>query len=608
MKKNNTKILFQNLGKNLRQQIRQAVLFSPWYGRTLLAMSVLLVALKMLLVHKAYGVALIGTTLGDTIVNYITILASDFMIVGLIFVGAFLNALFRKKRFKRYVNITALLLMLLYVSDMFSIYYFQSRFYVVDLLQFFSLRNGASYVLYPFVWAFFFLAILFVCFLLIQKRFPIIRRRNMHLRMALVFFGMCVFFSLVNILSSTNFYFSSNVLAINVQEVAILSDPEEANTLPGRPIEPYESYFASFQGERRTGDVIVIFAESFSLVDSKRAGGAHDYFTGFDQIMADGVTYTNFIANGCTSETSHIALLRGIEPREFNGSSDAYKNYKTHTESLPVFFNNLGYQTTFLSTAPLTFLHQRDFLKATKFQTIVGEEAFTTGKKYVFDAAPDEQLYAKALDIIHTQRQQSSGKPLFLAMQTISSHKPYSSPDGNSERAAFAYSDRMIKAFYDQLKSEGFFKRGTLIIVGDHHKMEPLEREEFQKFGIAAEGKALMTVIGPGVKPGSFEDAIVQHTDIFSSLKHWYSSGDVILNSRFNDILDKYTGRKQAIRYCQYVERQYIATDKNNSSRVINAISDKQNLAYINAFKIFQNYTGATADDLKEINQLKRDM
>lgn len=80
----------------------------------------------------------------------------------------------------------------------------------------------------------------------------------------------------------------------------------------------------------------------------------------------------------------------------------------------------------------------------------------------MFDAAPDAALYAKALSVIHNQK---NNQPLFLAMQTISSHKPYSSPDGNSERAAFAYSDRELKKFYDKLKEEGFFTHGTLIIV-----------------------------------------------------------------------------------------------------------------------------------------------
>ena len=102
-------------------------------------------------------------------------------------------------------------------------------------------------------------------------------------------------------------------------------------------------------------------------------------------------------------------------------------------------------------------------------------------------------------------------------------------------------------------------------------------------------------------------DDVVQHVDIFSSLKYLYASGQVELNGRFNDILGKYQGRKQAIRYCQYVERQYIATDKNNDSWTINAQTDKPNLSYINAFKVFQNYTGSLTSDMREITALKEE-
>lgn len=207
----------------------------------------------------------------QTIVNYISIIASDFMIVGLIFVGAFLNAVLRKKWFKWYVNVTALLLMLLYTCDMFSIYYFQSRFYMVDLLQFFSFRNSASYVLYPFVRSLVFVAVLFVFFLLVQKWFPVIRKRNMHLRAALVFFGMCVLFSGVNLLTHTDFHFRNNVLAINIQEITALLRHEDADLLPGRALASYESYFVPMEGQKRKGNVIVVFAESFSVVDSKRS-------------------------------------------------------------------------------------------------------------------------------------------------------------------------------------------------------------------------------------------------------------------------------------------------------------------------------------------------
>lgn len=579
--------------------VKDAVLYSPWYGRTLLMMAIFLVILKLFLVHIAYGAVMVTETFSGTLINYVTILASDFMIVGLIFVGAFLNAMFRHRVLRWCINCSALLLMLLYVSDMFSIYYFQSRFYFLDLLQFFSFTNSASYVLYPFVRALFFVTILFVFFLLVQKLFPVIRRKNMHLRAALVFFGICFLFSLVNFFSQADFHFRNNVLAINIQEVSSrISGSSNVKAAP------YEHYFLPFAGQKRTGDVIVVFAESFSVVDSLRAGGIYDYLPGFDSIAADGITYKNFIANGCTSDTSHIALLQGIEPREVGqSSSDSYKTYKTYTDSLPVFFQQQGYDTLFLSTAPLSFLHQRNFLSGVQFQTIIGEEAFLNGPRYVFNTAPDKQLYDRALNILANHDQ---SKPLFLGMQTISSHKPYNSPGGNNERQAFAYSDAMLKEFYAQLKESGYFtKGGTLIIVGDHRKMEPLEHEEFQKFGISANGRAVMTIVGPGIPAGSYSDALVQHTDIFSSLKYLYATGQVTLNSRFNDMLEKYTGRNQAVRYCQYVERQYIATDKVNRSWTISSSNDTQNFSYISSYKAFQKFTGSIEDESREIAALK---
>lgn len=115
-----------------------------------------------------------------------------------------------------------------------------------------------------------------------------------------------------------------------------------------------------------------------------------------------------------------------------------------------------------------------------------------------------------------------------------------------------------------------------------------------------------MTIVGPGIKPDTYSDDLIQHLDVFSSLKYLYGSGQLQLNSRFNDMLGQYEGRKQAIRYCQYVERQYVATDKDNDSWTITASTDKQNLSYINAYKRFQQYTGSLRKDMQEIEVLKQ--
>lgn len=83
------------------------------------------------------------------------------------------------------------------------------------------------------------------------------------------------------------------------------------------------------------------------------------------------------------------------------------------------------------------------------FTAIGGEELFRNEKKYVFDAAPDIALYKQALQTIQQQK-----SPYLLTLQTISFHRPYNTPYGNTESAALRYTDKSLYYFYEQLKKK----------------------------------------------------------------------------------------------------------------------------------------------------------
>lgn len=211
----------------------------------------------------------------------------------------------------------------------------------------------------------------------------------------------------------------------------------------------------------------------------------------FDKIQAQGITFTNFLANGCTSDTAHISLLQGAEPWKFAWEQDsAYTGYTSYTQSLPKFFTQQGYTPIFVSAADLSFLDQKDFLSGAGFTSIIGEESFKNQKKYVFDAAPDQDLYTKTLKVIAQQN-----APYFITLQTISFHKPFDSPYGDTEEDALRYADKTLYYFYQQLRKVDFFKNGILVIVGDHRKMTPLMSGEKEALGPLRYGKALATVV-----------------------------------------------------------------------------------------------------------------
>lgn len=272
----------------------------------------------------------------------------------------------------------------------------------------------------------------------------------------------------------------------------------------------YQDYFHTVKGKKQRPNLVILFTESFSPIDSLRVGKLHNHLPHFDRISAEGLTFHNFLHNGCTSDTAHLALLRGIEPL----GKVAYTGFHSYLESLPEFLNAQGYSTTFLSAVSLAFLGQRDFLKEMHFDEIIGEEAFADHKKYVFDAAPDGDLYEKALQVINDKKKDSS-RPYALIFQNISFHKPYYTPYGDSEALALQYSDEMLGAFYDRMKEEGFFENGILLIVADHRKMTAEEPGEAASIGDMRHARGLATIVGTGIIPGEERNLLVQHTDFF---------------------------------------------------------------------------------------------
>lgn len=364
---------------------------------------------------------------------------------------------------------------------------------------------------------------------------------------------------------------------------------------------PYEEYFVSFSWANQKPNIVIVFAESFSSIDSLAMWGNRWLLSWFDAIAKDGTVYTNFVANGCTSDSAHIALLQWVEPWETNHLVQNYLRYKSYSLWLPAFMHQNGYNTTFLSTASLNFLDQKDFLISLQFDTIIGSESFKKFKKYAFDSASDEALYQKTQQVL--EKNKNTWTSQFIVLQTISSHKPYNSPEGNTEEQAFAYSDKQLLQFYRYLQQTNYFENGILLVVGDHRKMQSMSYEEIQKRWSAAYGKTVFLAVGKNIPKGKTNTVPIQHLDIFYSLKRLISSSNVTLHEYYNDAFDTYTGRKNAIRFCQYVDRQYIGTRWDNSTWIILPSQKDKEASYVRSYYAFQRDKADTSNSsLRKIN------
>ena len=569
------------LHKYFFQHIKES-LFS-W--RTMALVLFILLFLKQAIVYITYW-AQLQTGAFDGLLVYLGFFWNDLIVLGTVLLLVFININSKSKIVKTIGNTMSMIILLLFFIDIITMYYFQSRLSIFDLYGFLNTWSGTSFADYISLVIGWFVMLFLIGFIISQKYFKSLKHKKRQLRIASRFFGIAVSMSIINFFKYDNKDLVNNILTLNIEAIKDKIFNDGFSFVAGWS--KYEDYFKNIEAKNKKLNVVLVFAESFSTVDSKRSWGLYDNLPLFDRIQSNGTTFTNFMANGCTSETAHIALLQGIEPREnpLMSSSQAYDKYANFTDSLPEFFNKLNYQTTFISSVSLNFLNEWRFLSGLKFQTIIGEEAFKSKKKYVFNAAPDQDLYNKTIETV--KKYESSKIPYFVAIQTISSHKPYNTPYGKSEEEMFSYTDKSIYAFYQKLKQADFFKDGLLIIVWDHRKMESVGKDEFDKFGMSSHSKALATIIWPGIKSDSYNNNIIQHTDIFNSIKYLVGQGKITVSSLYNNIFNGQKNRDRWVRYCRFAEKTYAVIKQDWTSYRLLPNKDKAINNYINAYKVFE--------------------
>lgn len=349
--------------------------------------------------------------------------------------------------------------------------------------------------------------------------------------------------------------------------------------------EKYEERYTPTSWLNKDPNIIVLFLESFSAVDSMYIGAIDDRIPKTDIIQSEGLAFGNFISNGCTSDASHIALLYGIEPWMHGDmwSTSLYDAYVWYTEPLPLFAKKMWYSTAFYSTVSLDFLWQYKFINRLWFDKVIWEDAFSWFDTYTFGAAADEHLYNRMLADIDN----NPNKKMFIG-QTISTHIPFSSPYGDTQEDVYRYADDALRAFYSWLQERDFFDNGILIIVWDHRKMSPVTNEEIVQRWRSAQWRIVGAVVWTGITPGLWP-SMIQHNDIHYSIKQLIADTDFLSPPFWSSIWDESIRRDVSVRYCGYVERDYVVTL--DDSRQIDTEQVMQKLyAYIQSFELFQQW------------------
>lgn len=455
------------------------------------------------------------------------------------------------------------LIFLLFIVDIFTIFFFKSRVSVFDTVQFMDSSAQMFSSIIPIV-ILALVSLLVIFFFFVQSKFF-----QKYQKLFVSIYFLLFVFSYIWVIINSPYGMKSipeNVLSMNFWAL------KDGQKIKEEKFATYQDYFTLQKWLDKKPNIIVVFAESLSAIDSLRVWWKNDNLTYFDKIQKDWITFTNFISNGCTSDTAHVWLLLGIDPMKMLWPNiTAYSGYKKPTEPLPKFFGQQWYDSTFVSTVSLDFLNQRNFLSGVGFDKIIWEEYFKDNKKYVFKAAPDYDLYNKALEVVTNK----TTDPYLLVLQNISFHKPYDTPYGKTEQDALRYSDRMLYYFYLQLKKANFFENWILVIIGDHRKMEPLEEWEKETLWDFRYTRSLATVVWKWVKPWTTNPNIIQPTDFFYSLKQLIWEDMHLSSKLFNYIFSLDKKRDRWFVYCKYFDtNQYAIISSTNTGKIFNSLSE----------------------------------
>ncbi|MEZ5464472.1 MAG: LTA synthase family protein [Lysobacteraceae bacterium] len=278
-------------------------------------------------------------------------------------------------------------------------------------------------------------------------------------------------------------------------------------------------------GQSVRPDVILLMIESLSSYHSALLGSPRNDVPELDALAEQHRYFTQFMANGFTTDMGMIALLSGELPVRSIGrrsSLHAFAGFGDQQHAVPLLLDQSGYYSAFFTTGNLSFLDKRPWLESLGFDHVEGHEAryYDGMPRFTFGAAEDSALYGRFLEWMERWRLRDSTTPLFASLLTVESHPPYvdHSTGKLDESGIIRRVDRAAAAFEKNLRASGYFDRGgILLITGDHRTMTALHPEEAAE-GDRAFARIPLVAVGPPGWDGSRVDGLFQQTDLLPSL------------------------------------------------------------------------------------------
>jgi phosphoglycerol transferase MdoB-like AlkP superfamily enzyme len=238
------------------------------------------------------------------------------------------------------------------------------------------------------------------------------------------------------------------------------------NPLPSTPPSPYKN-------------VVLILMESFSAQRIGVFGNALKVTPFFDKLAERGLLFDHIFSNGTHTHQGMFATLAcfpNLPNYEYlmNQPEGLYR-----FSGLPKILCGRNYDNVFVYNGDFAWDNQIGFFRGQGVTRFIGRNDFVGPR--LSDptwGVSDEDMFDRAFDEI--VKLETSGRPYYAILQTLSNHIPYSLPNpmpvekvmvnGMEEKhlTAMRYSDYALGRFFEKIKSFGGFDDTLFVITGDH--------------------------------------------------------------------------------------------------------------------------------------------
>ncbi len=262
-------------------------------------------------------------------------------------------------------------------------------------------------------------------------------------------------------------------------------DNAQANNLFSQMIEqPQKSPIPALITQQRP-NIIMIIMESFSSYLLQTLESDMEIAPHLDSIASQSILFTNFYANSFRTDRGLVSILSGYPAQP----TTSIMKYPRKTQSLPSIPKSLkeeGYNLYYYYGGDADFTNMRSYLVSMGIDKIVCDKDFPSSQLTSKWGAHDEFVFDKLWSNLEDQKIDS---PFFVALQTSSSHEPFDVPFHKFEDSrlnAFAYTDRCIGTFINQLKESSHWNNTLVMLVPDHLGVYPydIHQESPERFKI----------------------------------------------------------------------------------------------------------------------------